>query len=318
VNLREEISRFVTQRDLSPELYNQIQRLVSLVSRRKPPPPPHRTWTRDVCEDVTIDFIADKLDAGGGFRYVLDWNDDHVGLLYPLRLLLEQYLADRARRSAKARLAGRVREVLEGSGQFVLVSSGQGVHAAALWAAVGFEDGQVASASPALLARAPSRAAFAGEHVATDHYRSLIASILEVAGGPMTLADIVTVVAGHLQLATEVSIDDMERSPGNEDPGLLRTEEEDVDDCRRQADDVYSTITPRQRDALRLWAIDRLGIVEIGKRLGIGKSTVANEIARVKAVAEEVVERSGSDRLGVGRLLLERLSTHSVVERSKK
>jgi hypothetical protein len=287
----------------TPEAYALVRKTFEAVIRlrRFPAPLGLGQWTSEAVEDTVQDFLADRDGDGRLARMALRAGDDRE-FRWLLDTAVKNFLIDRLRKSARAKLWRRLGEVLAADDRFVEVGRAwtlREVGGEAQWAGRVAELDSAAWRVPDVrVVRWRPSAKREGPVAGRDVLVALCAAIIAAAGAPVPLDVLTRVVArrfnvgdppllavvdaaelvelqAHHPAATVGVVTEAELP--QESGGAAQVQSPGPE--RLLADEIWAELTDQER--LQLGVLDE-GVRAQGVALGLGHSQAAASALRLK------------------------------------
>jgi hypothetical protein len=282
-----------------PDAYELVHRTFTAVTWRRNFPPPEGAggWTPELIQDAVQDFLTDRTGQGRLSRIALRAGDD-AEFKRLLDVAVKNFLIDRVRKGARAKLWRRLNEVLGADARFVEVGDSwtlRELPAAERWA--GREADLVAAAwrvEDVRVVRWRPDARRDGPVADRTALVAVCAAIIEAAGAPVPLSTLTEVVAQRFNVGAPPLLILVDAPELAEHPvrlqGAVSTEalpSELVGAARVQhpgperliAEEIWGQLGEQER--MQLPVLD-LGVRAQGEVLGLGHSQAAKAAARLK------------------------------------
>ena len=274
---------------LGPEGVRLFYETVQRVARRFPPPG-GGSWDSDGYTEAAHDFLTTREKNPIHALFLLATDDESLsGLLY---IAVLNHFRSLARQSERGKLLRRLRTVLDEDARFAIAGGPDG--RPRRWALAGLQDSDEYTGSPAALRRAAWEAPdidVARWRSATRTYiadRDSIAAfaeaVLGAASGPLGTDLLLDVAAHRFDLSEPPLLIDIDDTPAvsanTEEPGEVGV----------AAEAVWSQLTEREQAALPF--LDGT-VREAAQALGIGRTTAAAVLRRLKSLLADLVGDDG-------------------------
>lgn len=303
---------------VGPLIYGLVYHVIDNVTRHYPPNVYSMTqvWDEDAVSGICHDFIIEKLLKKGWLDYYLLSLNSADALERVLKRDFRHFLISRKTRTEKTNVYIRIKNILKRNSQFIAQqgNNSQGD----IWGLVGWQQKDItqdphevtlAMASvqlPTLIRyRADSRKA--SPLISNPDLLRLVEGTFFLLDKRTSLQVLFDSICNRLGIYTDEVISLDEQIGENDgstivdsiaDPGIpIETEVL----SKEVAEDIFERLSDRQRDILALqFELQSPTLIDIGKKLGISKSTVSNELA----VIERVIRESQIDPLEVDEVIL--------------
>ncbi len=280
-------------------LYGLILDVVRQTVRRYPPVvySPNGVWDEDATRALAHDFTMDKLLRRGRLEYYLLAQESVDSLRNLLQRDFRHFLISHKRRSEATNLFKRIQDILRGNPQFQVCTEYDN-RTRSIWGLAGWEHMELAERVEDV-----ARAMFAVDLPPLIRYRAdsakhspllsnedlthLLDATLRTMGKCIGRDLLMDALRYRLQLFDTALISlDAPLWTGTEESALLyRDIIASPDDLEGQvaaqemATDLFERLSARQRAVLALhFSAGRLTLDQIGRRIGVSKSTVHNDL----------------------------------------
>lgn len=265
-------------------LYDTVRRV-----GRRFPPPGGGSWDSDKYTEAAHDFLTSRTTNPITSLFAIATDDDSFGRLLTSAVL--NFFRSLARQSERAKLLRRINTVLEEDERFVRASDRP-----LRWVLRGQEGLEEFSGTPHLL----YTAAWQAEGIAVARWRSATRTyvsdresiaafahaVLEAASGPVNLDLLLDVAAHRFDLREPPSLIDIDDVAVSHQEIAYAPDEAMVD-----AEALWSQLTEQERAALPF--LDA-SVREAARALGLGKTTAANVLRRLKTLLADTVGSDGA------------------------
>ncbi len=283
-------------------LYALILDLVRQVVRRYPPGiySPNQVWDDDAITALCHDFTVEKLLGAGWLEHHLLAEETIAGLKRVLRRDFRHFLISRRRRSEYLNLFGRVRKILRDDPRFQAYRA-HGNAAAGIWGLDKWTNKEIAQQLDGVVeamftVELPPLIRYRADSKKLSHLISnadlgrLLESTFRTVDRYISLGLLMEGLRYRLSLLESAAIS-LDEPVGRQDEDRGQTYADIVPDLANPetevtsvqiAEDIFEMISDRQRRvlALRLSLTDPT-LKQIGKRIGVSKSTIHNDLTVV-------------------------------------
>lgn len=267
-------------------LYDTVRRVA-----RRFPPPGGGSWDSDKYIEAAHDFLTARATSPITTLFALATDEESLKRLLATAVL--NYFRSVARQSERAKLLRRLNTVLDEDPRFVLAGA-EGLRPRR-WARRGLENREEYTGSPEVLRRAAWEARgveLARWRSATRTYisdRESIAAfahaVLTAASGPVSVDLLLDVAAHRFDLREPPVLIDIDDTPA------AAAVAQQSDEAEVEAEAVWSQLTEQDRAALPF--LDGT-VREAAQALGVGKTTAAAVLRRLKALLADTVGDDGA------------------------
>jgi len=266
-------------------LYSTVRK----VGRRFPPPSGGR-WDDDKYIEVAHDFLTRPSSP---MSALFAWASDDSSLERLLAAAVLNHFRSVSRRSERAKLLRRLNDVLARDARFV--EAGKAGSPSRRWALRGLQDNDEYTGDP----RPLRRAAWEAQGIAVARWRSstrtyvsdresiaaFALAVLAAAGGPVDRELLLDIAADRFDLREPPLTIDIDDVPVE---GAVATPS---DEATPVAEEVWRQLTERERAALPF--LDGT-VREAAEALGVGKTTAADVLRRLKALLADTAGMDGA------------------------
>ena len=290
---------------IGPLIYSLVCNIVSEVTRYYPPSvySPNGVWDEDAVSGICNDFIINKLLNKGWLDSYFFSLDSIEGLKRVLKRDFRHYLISKKTRTEKNNIYMRVKKILKNNPKFQV--SGDSAGSGSLWGLTGWAQEDVVQDPHDVMmvletVQLPPFIRYRSDSVKISplignlELLKLIEETIVELDKRISLGVLVEAICNRLGVLTDeiISLDD---TPGDENDQLLAdfipnsdTHIETEVSSKQIAEDIYERLSDRQREILALhFELQAPTLVDIGKRLGISKSTVSNELFNIERVIRD-------------------------------
>jgi DNA-binding CsgD family transcriptional regulator len=303
---------------IGPEIMESIRNAIRAVATHRPP---SRVvgravdgWTRDLIEEVAMDFAEFLLGGRLSEAFALAWDEGHLRAI--LRRNAQQFISNRMRKGEIENIMRRAHDTLERDPAFVVEGTGQLRRwtllgrPTELWEPTDEDLRRLAWGLPIppSYVRFRRNTRITPRVVSNDDLRELLENILQVAKGGLTSRSIRVILTHRLGLRDVETLSisrHFVHGPKLED--LLGEGADGFEDAEARiiGSDLIRGLTVRQLRILGLRLVEGRTRDEVAEELQIAHGTVDNELARVGRL---VLDACGEDH-ALARAVLRNVAT---------
>jgi len=267
-------------------LYDTVRRVA-----RRFPPAGGGSWDSDKYTEAAHDFLTARATSPITTLFALASDEESLRRLLATAVL--NHFRSVARQSERAKLLRRLNTVLEEDERFVM-AGGEDLRPRR-WSLEGLEDHEEYTGSPEVL----REAAWKAQGVAVTRWRSstrtyisdrdsiaaFAHAVLTAASGPVTVELLLDIAAHRFDLREPPALIDIDDTPA------AAAVAEQPDEAGVEAEAVWSQLADQERAALPF--LDGT-VREAAQALGVGKTTAAAVLRRLRAVLSDTVGDNGA------------------------